>query len=116
MGARPELLLSWTRAASLKVRAAVLSRHTFEQSPFERIVRKGRLDGDPRDPLQLTLSKAEALTRHGIFAADATGEVGRIVRAQCQLHPGFVERPQRMCLIAGKDVRRDVRGGAGLED
>src|SRR5262245_27931686 len=98
------------------VRAAVLSRHTFEQGSFERIVRKGRLNGRPRDCLQLTLLHTEALSSHGIFAADATAEVGWIVRAQCQLHTRFVQRPERMCLIAGEYVRRDVRRRAGLED
>src|SRR3954452_22931923 len=102
--------------ASLKVRAAVLSRHTFEQGAFERIVRKGRLDGGPRETLQLTLSKAEALTRHGVFAADASAEVGRIVRAQCELHTGFVQGAERVGAEAFEDLRGDVRRGARLED
>src|SRR5262249_49568364 len=96
-------------------RAAVHSRHTFEQGSLERIVRKGRLDGVPRDVLQLTLSHAEALSRHGVFAADASAEVRWIVRAQCELHTGFVQPPKGVFFVAGVHECGDVRGGAGLE-
>ena len=68
--------------------------HSFEQGALDRIVRKGRLDGDPRDGLQFTLPKAEALARDGILAADASAEVRWIVGAQRHLHARFVQLPQ----------------------
>src|SRR4051812_10559252 len=51
--------------ASLFARSVGNVIHSIEQGALDRFVREGRLDGGPRDRLQLTLPKAEALARNG---------------------------------------------------
>src|SRR3954464_13312174 len=108
-GARPELLLSKNATgASLFGASVACGSNSIEQGVLHRILREGPLDCRPRDRLQLTLLKAEALARHGILAADRSAEIGRVVGTQRELHTGFVKPAQRVGLIGLEDVRGDV--------
>ena len=109
VGARPELLFDWNDAPRPywpeRSSEAVIR---LSRVRFGRIVREGRPDRRARDRLQLTLLEAEALTRNGVLAADATSEIGRVVRTQREVHTGFMELAQWMGFVASRRRRRDV--------
>src|SRR3954464_537805 len=86
-----------------------------EEIAFDRILRESALQRRTRDLDQLTLVHAEALTRHGVLAADTTAEVRRIVRVQRDPNPSFTKRTERVVLVGRDDAGRDVAGRAHLE-
>ena len=59
-----------------------------EKGTSEPIVRERALQRRPRHLDQFSLIHAEALTRHGIFRADTTAEIGRVVGSEAGPHPG----------------------------
>src|ERR687894_12119 len=90
--------------------------YAVEEGSLEPDFRERALHGRPRHLQQLLLSHTEALARHGVFGADTTAEVGRIVRAERYPHPGSTQRTKRMAVVVGEDPGRHVAGGAHLED
>src|SRR5918992_62849 len=100
---------------SLVGRPTLRPWYLVQEGAFQRIGREGRLHGGPRDVQQLLLLKAEALARNGLRRADTTAEVGRIIGAERDAHPGGPERTERMVLVARVEAERDVRRWTDLE-
>jgi hypothetical protein len=64
---------------SLQAWPVVRRIYDGEKRTSETLIRERALQRRPRHPSQFTLIQAEALARHGVFGADTTAEIGRII-------------------------------------
>src|ERR1700754_26596 len=88
--------------------------YAVEEGSLEPIFRERALHGRPRHLQQLLLFHAQALARPGVFGADTTAEIGRVVGAERDPHSSGTKRTKWMAVVVREDSSGHVAGRAHL--